>query len=115
VFEDVRPVKYVGLPLEVPREEIVSFTSSQPDVRILQLLCRDSTDLAALENLPFLKALILGDGTSIDLTSLHDMKQLRYTALIGENAEESEVERLENALPVCQVVVAENTVCLGSG
>jgi hypothetical protein len=61
------------------------FTTGQPVLRILLFSSTGIADLAALKNLPFLKVFIPGDGTSIDLTPLHDMMPLRYIALVAEN------------------------------
>ena len=122
VLNNMRGLRYVGLPDAISQEDFVSLLYAHPGLQILQLVgCQEVKDIGPLKTLRSLDALILLLTPSKEhpqdlsyYTPLYDMSKLRYLALNEEViASDEEMRKLEKAIPKCQIVAAK--ACLGSG
>ena len=110
-----KKLKWLGLPKNTSQKQFDAISTHLTELQVLEFQGSPLIkNWSGLQKLPNLKGLIITD-TLTDITSLYQLKELRYLSVPQKNKKDSiSVLALEKALPGC-LIVPNRGACLGSG
>lgn len=115
VLDNLTSLGWISFNPQVTTGELESFTEKHSDIEAIELIgCMHIKDISSFKRLKKLSCLTYFD-TEIDLSSVYDLKRLKYLSLPDSIYNEpSLAAELQEKLPNC-VIVPAAALCLGSG